>query len=220
MSALTSKVVAVLGSGNVGDTLANGFLTVAHTTVIRGTRDPVKVAEWLKKAGSKASIASFAEASAKADIIVLAVKGGAAEELVKSIPEKALAGKVVIDATNPTSDSPPENGVVRYFTDINESLMERLQKLAPKARFVKAFSCVGLAFMVNPPFSEKPTMFICGNDSDAKIQVTEILTIFGWETADMGFVESARAIEPLAMLWISRGMVHNKWNHAFRMVQI
>ena len=95
-------------------------------------------------------------------------------------------GKIVLDATNPIAAAPPVNGVLSFFTGPNDSLLERLQKKAPKARFVKAFSCVGNAAMVNPKLPAKPSMFICGNDSAAKEQARAILDRFGWETEDMG----------------------------------
>jgi 8-hydroxy-5-deazaflavin:NADPH oxidoreductase len=97
--------------------------------------------------------------------------------------------------------------------------MERLQKLAPEARFVKSFSCIGNAFMVNPDFNGiKPTMFICGNDGGAKSDVKAILDRFGFDVADMGTVEAARAIEPLAMLWCIPGFRSNSWMHAFKLL--
>jgi hypothetical protein len=73
--------------------------------------------------------------------------------------------------------------------------------------------------MVDPVFAEgKPTMFICGNDDAAKKAVTGILDQFGWETADMGGAEAARAIEPLCMLWCIPGFLHNQWTHAFKLL--
>src|SRR5689334_23918956 len=87
-----------------------------------------------------------------------------------------LRGKVVIDATNPIADAPPQNGVLRCFTTLDDSLMERLQRAFPQGRFVKAFNSVGNAYMVDPDFGGvKPTMFICGNDPAAKEEVTAIL---------------------------------------------
>ena len=128
-------------------------------------------------------------------------------------------GKVVIDTTNPIG-GPPVGGVLQLFTGPNDSLMERLQRRAPKARFVKAFSCVGNAFMVNPDFGgQKPTMFICGSDAAAKTEVTKLLDQFGWETEDMGAVEAARAIEPLCMLWCIPGLTKGRWTHAFKLLK-
>jgi predicted dinucleotide-binding enzyme len=98
--------------------------------------------------------------------------------------------------------------------------MERLQRQVPDARFVKAFSCIGNALMVNPDFKgTKPTMFICGNDAAAKSDVSRVLDQFGFETADMGKVESARAIEPLCMLWCVPGFLENSWTHAFKLLR-
>jgi predicted dinucleotide-binding enzyme len=82
-----------------------------------------------------------------------------------------------------------------------------------------AFNSVGSALMVNPQFKDgKPTMFICGNNDQAKKKVIEILDEFGWETQDMGKAEAARAIEPLAMLWCIPGFANNQWNHAFKLL--
>jgi 8-hydroxy-5-deazaflavin:NADPH oxidoreductase len=130
-----------------------------------------------------------------------------------------LKGKPVIDATNPIADEPPAHGVLRFFTDLNSSLMERLQAEFADVRFVKAFNSVGNACMVNPQFAGgKPTMFICGNDAAAKKVVSGILDQFGWETADMGTAEAARAIEPLCMLWCIPGFLRNDWTHAFKLL--
>jgi 8-hydroxy-5-deazaflavin:NADPH oxidoreductase len=151
--------------------------------------------------------------------VILAIKGSAAESVVSSLASK-LKNKTVIDTTNPISDNPPKNGVLSYFTGSDESLMERLQKLSPEAHFVKAFNSVGKAFMVDPSFSDgSPTMFICGNNDDAKKNVTGLLVDVGWDVADMGQVESARAIEPLCILWCIPGFLENKWSHAFKLLK-
>jgi len=98
--------------------------------------------------------------------------------------------------------------------------MEKLQKLVPKAKFVKSFSCVGSHLMVNPDFGGvRPTMFICGDNDGAKAEVGKILEIFGWDIEDMGKVEAARAIEPLAILWCIPGFSHNSWTHAFKLLK-
>lgn len=212
--------VSVLGSGQVGEVLANGFLKHGHE-VLRASRDPEKLAAWKSTAGAKARTGTFAEGGAWGDVIVLAVKGSAAESVVAAAGVEQLAGKLVLDATNPIADLPPENGVLRFFTDLNQSLMERLQQQAPKARFVKAFSCVGNAFMVNPQLpGGPPTMFICGNDAGAKAEATQLLTQFGWDVADMGKAEGARAIEPLCMLWCIPGLSGGGWTHAFKLLRL
>jgi hypothetical protein len=209
------KKVAVLGSGQVGETLANGFLQHGYA-VMRGTREPAKLAAWKSSAKGDAQVGTFADTAKWGEIVVLAVKGGAAESALEQAGLANLAGKTVIDTTNPIADAPPQNGVIVYFTNANESLMERLQKKAPQAKLVKAFNSVGAPVMVNPKFPTPPSMFICGNDAGAKAQTTEILGRFGWDTIDMGSVEAARPIEALCQLWCLPGFLHNDWAHAFK----
>lgn len=211
--------VAVLGSGVVAQTLAAGFL--AHgDEVIVGTRDPGKLADWLAK-HSGARVTSFAEAAAWGELAVLAVGGAVALDALALIGAKNLAGKTVIDATNPIGGGPPVHGVLSYFTDHRESLMERLQKACPAAHFVKAFNSVGAAQMVNPEFAGgRPTMFIGGDDAGAKAKVSAILDRFGWDVEDMGPKETARAIEPLCMLWCIPGIAKGDWSpHAFKLLR-
>jgi predicted dinucleotide-binding enzyme len=209
--------VGILGSGDVAKALANGFLKHGHDTML-GTRSPAKLAEWKAK-NPKGRVGSFAEAAKFGEVIVLAVKGTVAADALRAAGAANLGGKTVIDAVNPIADAPPVNGVLKFFTNLDESLMERLQREFPNARFVKAFNSVGNACMVNPQFAGgKPTMFICGNDDGAKKVVSGILDQFGWETADMGKAEAARAIEPLCMLWCIRGFLRNEWMHAFKLL--
>jgi hypothetical protein len=210
--------IGILGSGVVAKTLAAGFIAHGHETML-GTRDPAKLEPWLAQ-NPKVTVGSVADAAAFGEVAVLAVKGAAAANVLRSASAALLAGKPVIDTTNPIDDAPPAHGVLKYFTTLDDSLMERLQREFPDLRFVKAFNSVGNARMVNPQFSGgKPTMFICGNDEGAKKIVTGILDQFGWETADMGAVESARAIEPLCILWCIPGFLRQEWGHAFKLLR-
>lgn len=212
------KKVGVLGSGIVGQVLAAGCLKHGYEVMI-GSREPEKLSEWKSKNPS-AKTGSFSEAAAFGDMVILAVKGKAAAEVIKLAGADSLAGKTVIDANNPIADLPPVNGVLQFFTGPNDSLMEQLQKEFPSIHFVKSFSCVGNHFMVNPDFNGvKPTMFICGNSEAAKKEVTVLLDQFGWEIQDMGMVEAARAIEPLCILWCIPGMTSNSWMHAFKLLK-
>jgi len=211
--------IGIVGSGIVGQTLANGFLEHGYGVMI-GTNTPGKREELKSKTNGKAEVGSFEEAAAFGELVVLATKGTASEAAVKAAGIANLVGKTVIDTTNPIADLPPVNGVLQYFTSQNESLMERLQALAADVHFVKSFSCVGNAFMVNPDFNGvKPTMFICGNDEGAKGEVKAILDQFGFDAADMGRVEAARAIEPLCILWCIPGFLSNSWTHAFKLLE-
>ena len=209
--------IGVLGSGVVGQTLAAGFLQHGHETMI-GTRDAAKLAEWQRN-NPKAKVGSFSETAAFGEILALAVKGSVAADVLKMAGSANLDGKLVMDACNPIADAPPVNGVLKFFTTLDDSLMERLQREFHKAHFVKAFSSVGNGQSVNPQYKAgKPTMFICGNDDGAKVVTAQILEQFGWETADMGKVESARAIEPLCLLWCVLGFTKNEWTHAFKLL--
>jgi len=184
--------------------------------VMVSSRDEAKRKQVGQETGALAG--SFKEAASFGNIVILAVKGSIAVEVVKSL-SASLSGKTVIDATNPISDKPPVNGVIQFFTSLDESLMERLQKSSPEAKFVKAFNSVGNSFMVDPAFGSKPTMFICGNNPEARKEVSVLLDEIGWETEDMGDAESARAIEPLCMLWCIPGLRENKWSHAFKLLR-
>ncbi len=210
--------IGILGSGGVAQTLGAGFLQHGHA-VLLGTRTPASLDAWVAQ-HPQARVGSFADAAAFGDLLVLAVKGSAASTVLQAAGAANLAGKPVIDATNPIADAPPVNGVLQFFTDINQSLMERLQAEFPAAHFVKAFNSIGSAVMVNPHFPDgKPTMFICGDDAAAKQAVVQVLDQFGWETADMGAAVAARAIEPLCMLWCIPGFTQNDWMHAFKLLR-
>lgn len=208
--------VGILGSGDVAKTLSSGFLKHDHTVML-GTRDIGKLADWQAQ-NPRGQVGSTADAADFGELLILAVKGSAAAGVLRAAGA-ALDGKVVIDTTNPITDTPPYNGVLNFFTDFNEALMEKLQKEFPAARLVKAFSSVGAARMVNPPFDSKPTMFIAGNDLGAKTSVTAVLDQFGWEAEDMGGAEAARAIEPLCILWCIPGFKDNRWTHAFKLLK-
>jgi predicted dinucleotide-binding enzyme len=207
--------IGILGSGVVAKSLASGFLKYGYEVML-GTRDLAK----LNNFADKANVGTFSDTAKWADTIVRACKGSAAEEVLKLAGTENLKGKTIIDTTNPISDLPPENGVLKFFTDLNFSLMEKLQEHNPETHFVKCFSCVGNALMVDPDFTEgKPTMFICGNNPEAKKETVGILEKFGWEYSDMGTAEAARAIEPLCILWCIPGFINNSWSHAFKLLK-
>jgi 8-hydroxy-5-deazaflavin:NADPH oxidoreductase len=210
--------VGILGSGDVAKALGEGFLKHGDQVML-GSREPAKLADWLKD-NPKAKAGKFDETAKFGEMIVLAVKGAAAAKALEGAGAANLSGKTVIDATNPITDEAPVNGVLKFFTPMNDSLMERLQKAFPQAKFVKAFNTIGSDSMVNPSFKGgKPTMFICGNDDGAKKAVTAILDKFGFETEDMGKAEAARAIEPLCILWCIPGFLRNDWVHAFKLLK-
>ncbi len=209
--------VGVIGSGDVGRVLAGGLKQHGYEARL-GSRSADKVAAFAAETGI--GTGTFADVAAWGDALVLAVKGTAALETLHGIGAAAIAGKVVIDATNPIAEAPPDGGVLRFFTGPNESLMEQLQRAFPDARFVKAFNCVGSRLMVNPVLAGgRSSMFICGNDAAAKADVTRLCEQFGHDVWDMGTAASARAIEPLSMLWCIPGFLQNDWYHALAMLR-
>ncbi|UEG51098.1 NAD(P)-binding domain-containing protein [Ferruginibacter lapsinanis] len=212
--------VGIIGSGIVGRVLATGLLKEGHQVML-GTRDIAKeeVVKW-KEENSGGLTGTFSETAIFGDLIIIATGGLVTEAAIKLAGIENFKGKTVIDTTNPIAAAPPVNGVLQYFTSMNESLMERIQQLIPNANVVKAFNSVGNAFMYKPDFGGiTPTMFICGYNDEAKKTVTEILHSFGWETEDMGKAEAARAIEPLCILWCIPGFINNQWSHAFKLLK-
>lgn len=214
--------IGVIGSGQVGRTLATALLKENHEIML-GTRDvsnPAVISWRAHPDNQNALVGTFGEAAAYGEAIVVAVKGTKATDAMDIAGLGNFSGKVVIDVTNPIADTPPVNGVLSFFTNTNESLMELIQARIPDARVVKAFNSVGSDFMYKPAFSDGwPSMFICGNDDEAKEVVKDILTSFGWDTEDMGKAEAARAIEPLCILWCIPGFLRNDWFHAFRVMR-
>jgi predicted dinucleotide-binding enzyme len=163
---------------------------------------------------------SFEQTAKYGDLLVLATGGAITEEVIKLAGASNFSGKIVIDTTNPIAKEPPVNGVLGFFTSLDDSLMERIQRWLPDAKLVKAFNSVGNVKMYRPGFKNgPPTMFICGNDDEAKKKVSGILRSFGWEAEDMGKAEAARAIEPLCILWCIPGFLRNEWTHAFKLLK-
>lgn len=203
----------------MGRVLGGGFLKYRYDVML-GSRDPKKkeVADWVAQ-NPGARSGTFEETARFGEMLVLAGLGRAVESILDLAGPGNLAGKVLIDATNPLTDDPPVNGVLKYTTGPNESLGEWIQAKAPAARVVKAFNSVGNAVMINPQFSQgTPTMFLCGNDEGAKSQVSEVIRQFGWEPYDCGGIVSSRALEPLCMLWCLPGFLRNEWTHAFKLL--
>ena len=208
----------VLGSGIVAQTLAAGLAKHGHEVKI-GSRSPEKLAEWAAQ-NPKVATGTYAQAAEFGELLILAVKGRVAADALRLAGQKNLAGKAIADACNPIEEAPPVDGVLKFFTGPNQSLMEQLQREFADAHLVKAFNSVGAPLMVDPHYAAgKPTMFICGNNEGAKKAVGGILEQFGWEVADMGSAEAARAIEPLCMLWCIPGFLRNEWTHAFKLLR-
>jgi 8-hydroxy-5-deazaflavin:NADPH oxidoreductase len=211
--------IGILGTGVVGSTLAGGLAGLGHSVKV-GTRDPKsgKARELAAKLGGRIGVVTFAEAAASADLAILATLWSGTEGAIKLAGPKNLAGKVVIDATNPlvfTPGAPP--ALALGHTD---SGGEQVQRWLPASHVVKAFNMVGNAHMVKPSFpGGPPDMFICGNDAAAKRTVTSLLTELGWPAFDLGGIEGARLLEPLCILWVLYGVRTGAWNHALKMLR-
>jgi len=214
--------IGIVGSGDVGRALGAGLAAVGHQVKL-GTRDPSqdKIKAWLARAGAKASVGTFADAAAFGELIVFSVGWAQAESAIGLAGPGNFAGKVVLDTTNPlrfeAEGKPPVLAIGH-----TDSAGEQVQRWLPKARVVKAFNIVGNVHMVNPAFPEgKPDMFICGNDADAKRVVGGLIEQLGWPPAiDLGTMDKARYLEPMAMVWITH-LFNNGFsaNHAFKLLR-
>lgn len=211
--------VGILGSGPVGRALGAGFAAHGHTVRL-GSRTPEKdaVQRWVAEVGAAASAGTFHEAATFAEVAVLATLWSGTENALRLAQPGNLAGKVVIDVTNPLVFHP--NGPPTLALGHTDSGGEQVQRWLPGARVVKAFNIVNYAYMVGPQFpGGPPDMFLCGDDEAAKAVVTEICTAFGWSTVDLGGIAAARLTEALALLWITYGVRSGSWNHAFKLLR-
>src|SRR5512143_283624 len=184
-----------------------------------GSRDAKspKLAAFVKAAGPKASGGSFAEAAAFGEVIVLATLWSGTESALQLAGARNLAGKVVMDATNPLVFAP--NAPPALERGWNDSAGEQVQRWLPAAKVVKAFNIVGNSLMVDPQLpGGPPDMFICGNDAEAKATVTRICADFGWPVMDIGGIEGSRLLEPLCILWVLYGIRSGSWDHAYKML--
>ena len=213
--------IGILGSGEVGRRLGDGFIELGHAVKI-GSRNPnqEKITEWMAKHNKeKVSSGTFAEAASFGELNVIATSWAGADEAIRMADPKNFAGKVVIDVINPLDFSkgmPP-----RLAIGHTDSAGETVQRMLPESKVVKAFNIVGNPHFIHPDFpGGPPTMFICGNDDAAKKTVIDnILTKLGWETIDIGGIEGARLLEPLALLWIMHYFRTGNGNHAFKLLK-
>jgi predicted dinucleotide-binding enzyme len=145
------------------------------------------------------------------------VRGTAAVDLVASLAS-SLEGRVLVDATNPLDMS---GGAPALFVGTTDSLGEQVQRAAPGARVVKAYNTVGNPLMVDPRVAGgPPTMFIAGDDQAAKDVVAGLLGETGWDVADLGGIAASRWLEAMCMVWVSYGVAHGTWDHAFKLVRV
>lgn len=211
--------VGILGSGMVGQSLAQGFAALGYDVKV-GTRDISKLEKWQKELNSpKVSLGSFAEAASFGEALVLATHGVTTLAAIDMAGKEKFGGKMVIDATNPLDFSkgvPP-----RFAAELGNSLGEQIQRFIPQAKLVKAFNTVNALTMTNARLQEgQPDLFIAGNDNSAKKWVEELAQKWGWNSCvDIGGIAESFWLETFAMLWIIYGFKNNHWTHAFKLLK-
>ena len=209
----------ILGTGDVGKALGAGLVKLGHGVKL-GTRTPQSDAlkGWLSSSGKGATAGTFAESARFGEIVIVATLWSGTENALALAGKDNLAGKVVIDATNPLVFTPGRP--VELALGHRDSGGEQVQRWIPGSRVVKCFNIVGHSHMVAPSFTGgPPDMFICGNDAAAKESVTKLLASMGWPAFDLGGIEGSRLLEPLCLLWVSFGMHTGSWNHALKMLK-
>jgi 8-hydroxy-5-deazaflavin:NADPH oxidoreductase len=215
---MPSKKIGILGSGPVGQALAKGFATVGYEVKI-GSRSPEKLKDWIEKEGNgKISAGTFEEVARFGDVDVLATHGEATESAIDLAVPRNFAHKLVIDAANPLdfSKGMPPGALAKYST---KSLGEHVQQKLPDSKVVKCFNTVPNSLMFRPKF-DGVQMLICGNNQNAKQEVTNILKQFGWAgSIDVGGIENARLLEALVLLWVRAAVATESWNSMFALVK-
>jgi predicted dinucleotide-binding enzyme len=206
--------IGIIGSGMVGQALAAGFAAKGHDVVI-GTREAAKLADWQAGAGKGVRIGSLAEVGAHGEVLFLATQWGGTENALKLAGD--IAGKVLVDVTNPLSFEGGKPGLALGHSD---SGGEQVQRWAPSARVVKALNIVTASTMVSPRREDgDPDMFIGGDDPAAKATVTTLLQGFGWSVIDLGGIDASRLLEPLALIWIKLYFATKNGQHAFKLLR-
>jgi predicted dinucleotide-binding enzyme len=207
--------IGILGSTDVAKDLAKGFLGEGHE-VKMSSREPSKLSDWVKGNNDKASAGTFSEAAQFGEVIVVVVNGNAIENAIRLAGFENFKGKTVIDATNPLDMS---GKLPKLIGAVGSSAGERLQELLPAAHVVKAFNTVGHAHFYKPKFESTPDMFLCGNDTNAKTNVSNIIKSFGWNPIEVGGIENAHYLEATSMVWILTAFTQNQWNQAFKLLR-
>jgi 8-hydroxy-5-deazaflavin:NADPH oxidoreductase len=211
--------VGILGSGDVGQALGRGFLTLEHRVMLgsREAENPKGIA-WAKQSGARATHGSFAQAARFGEIVVLATLGLATENALRLAGPEHFSGKLVLDATNPLDFS---RGMPPVLAGgVGDSAGEKHQRLLPNAHVVKAFNTTGNALFFRPQLpGGPPSMFICGNDAGAKKQAGQICKDFGWEVVDVGPIASAHYLEAMCLVWVLAGSASNNWHQAFKLLR-
>jgi 8-hydroxy-5-deazaflavin:NADPH oxidoreductase len=197
--------IGVLGTGNAGRTIASALLSNGHEVRLgsRTAGNEAAVA-WAQEIGGPASEGTFADAAGFGELLVNATAGAASLDALALAGAEQLAGKVLIDVANPLDFS---KGMPPTLTVCNDdSLGEQIQRAYPDVRVVKSLNTVNASVMVDPSLVPGThTVFVAGNDADAKAQVGDLLQEFGWPASsilDLGDIGGARGMEMYLPLWL------------------
>lgn len=208
----------MLGSGQVARSLGTGLARHGHD-VLMGTRSPdsEEAHAWAQSTAPRGEVTTYDDAARRCEVAVLATSWSGTENALRLAGAANLAGKVVIDVTNPLGQGPSGFGLVIGHTD---SAGEQVQRWLPESRVVKTWNQVNHMQMIDPTVPGGPgDMFYCGNDADAKSLVADLLDQCGWPSIDAGGIEASRYLEPLAMLWIGYAGRHGVHDHAFKLLR-
>ena len=205
--------IAIIGAGSVGATLGRAWIKYGED-VIWGLRNP---ADPKHAALPKERVKAPAEAVKEAEIVVIATPWSAAEGAIRSLG--SLAGKIVIDCTNPLGMGPDGLQLVLGF---NTSAGEQVASWAPDAIVFKTLNTTGARNMAKAAdYRVKPVMLVAGDDASSKLRVMELVGKLGFEAVDAGPLKNARLLEPLAMLWIDQAMKRGRGrDFAFALVNM
>ena len=193
--------IAVIGTGNVANALGPGFAAQGNT-IVYGSRNPSeqKVKDLVAKTGHGATAATQLDAVKGADMVVIAVPGTAAGEVVKQLGD--LSGKINLDPTNLVNRNTPDGNLDYAKPAGANSNAELIQSLAPKAKVVKAFNTLNVGQMTSPATAGGPiTIPICGDDAQAKATVAGLVIGMGLEVVDLGPLRYANALEQMLVIW-------------------
>jgi hypothetical protein len=197
--------IAVLGTGMVGNAIAGKLVELGHE-VTMGSRTAAneRAAAWAAAAGPRAAHGTFAQAAASADLVFNCTSGGVSVEVLRAVGHANLAGKVVVDVSNPLDFSQGRPPILSVCN--TTSVGEQLQAAFPDARIVKTLNTVNNQVMIDPGrLPARHNLFICGNDAAAKAEVLDLLETFGWpreDVLDLGDIASARGPEMYLPLWV------------------
>lgn len=209
--------IGIIGAGGVGKVLAKGLLDAGHSVFI-SNREPQSESlfTWKEQLGGDCHTGTFAEAAAFGEIVIIAINWSGVEPVLYSLGAQALKDKIVIDLCNAVEFSETPRLALR-----NTTAGELVQQWLPESKVVKTLNMVGASRMVNPVYAEgRPTMFLCGNDADAKQQVTRLLEDLGWKDhIDLGDITRSNLLESLMLTCLIAELQMQSFNAAFSLLR-